>query len=361
MQRDWRAGDVLLAKQNTRDVSIGGEQVRNGDRFRVLAATQDGAGLVVQDLAGRGTTTLPAAYLARWAEYGWASTIDGAQGATTDIAITLARSGLDREHLYVAMTRGRVANHIHTTPEIATGDAGPHPRTVHQGQDPLDLGLEALAAEQTPAAGDMGDAMTLLRRALETSGRERAAHSLLDPAIQDVREQAFTAREASQRPPGYQLESHRIHRDNLTRAHAAVDRASATVARVGAQRADTMARLEGLPFWARKERRDLTASLGYLDQHLDTAQAERDRATERLGSAAQVVTGDEHTLAQQTAREFDRRHDAWASRDQRPVTDLDADHLHHVVSTTGTAAETYEPRRYHQVEPIALEHEAPSA
>ena len=74
-----------------------------------------------------------------------------------------------------------------------------------------------------------------------------------------------------------------------------------------------------------------------------------------------VVTGDEHTLAQQTAREFDRRHDAWASRDQRPVTDLDADHLHHVVSTTGTAAETYEPRRYHQVEPIALEHEAPSA
>ena len=80
----------------------------------------------MQDLRGRGTTTLPAAYLARHSEYGWATTIDGAQGATADVGIVLARSGLDREHLYVAMSRGREANHVHTTPEVATGDAGPH-------------------------------------------------------------------------------------------------------------------------------------------------------------------------------------------------------------------------------------------
>ena len=259
------------------------------------------------------------------------------------------------------MTRGRDANHIHTTPEIATGEAGPHPRTVHHGQNPLDLDLDALTTDRAPAPGDMGEALTLLRRALETSGRERAAHSLLDPAIQDVREQAFTAREASRRTPGYELESHRIHRDNLTRAHAAVERASATVARLDAQHADTMARLEGLPFWARKERRDLTASLANLDQHLDQAQAERDRATEGVDSAALVVTSDEHALAAQRASEFERRHDAWASRDQRPVTDLDADHLHHLATTTRTATEAYEPHRYHQVEPPALEHDAPRA
>ena len=142
------------------------------------------------------------------------------------------------------MTRGRDANHIHTTPEVATGDAGPHPRTVHQGQDPIDLGpLENLTAYQSPAPGDMAEALKLLRRALETTGRERAARSLLDPAIQDVREQAFTAREASRRPPGYELESHRIHRDDLTGAHTARGRAAATVARLDARRADTMARL----------------------------------------------------------------------------------------------------------------------
>jgi conjugative relaxase-like TrwC/TraI family protein len=123
--RTWRAGDVLIAKKNTTRIAIGTETLRNGDRFRVLAANDSG-GLVVTDLRGRGTTTLPTGYLAAHAEYGWAATIDGAQGATTDIGIVLARSGLDREHLYVAMTRGRLENHVHTTPELATGDAGPH-------------------------------------------------------------------------------------------------------------------------------------------------------------------------------------------------------------------------------------------
>jgi len=128
-QRSWRAGDVLLAKKNDSRTRIGGETLRNGDRFRVLSASDTG-GLVVADLRGRGTLTLPNAYLARHAEYGWAATIDGAQGATADVGIVLARAGLDREHLYVAMSRGRLENHVHTTPELATGDAGPHHHTA---------------------------------------------------------------------------------------------------------------------------------------------------------------------------------------------------------------------------------------
>ncbi len=94
--RSWRAGDVLLAKKNNSRTHIGGETLRHDDRFRVLTASDTG-GLVVADLSGRGTLTLPDAYLARNAEYGWAATIDGAQGATADIGIVLARAGLDRE------------------------------------------------------------------------------------------------------------------------------------------------------------------------------------------------------------------------------------------------------------------------
>ncbi len=59
--RDYRAGDVLMAKKNTRDLEVGGEAVRNGDRFQVIAATPDRSGLIVADLAGRGRTVLPAA------------------------------------------------------------------------------------------------------------------------------------------------------------------------------------------------------------------------------------------------------------------------------------------------------------
>jgi ATP-dependent exoDNAse (exonuclease V) alpha subunit len=116
--RDWQAGDVLRARRNDRRLIIGDGHVRNGDRFQVLGpGPQDG--LIVEDLTGRGRTVLPAAYLAEHAEYGWASTIDAAQGATADIGIVLVRPGMDREHLYVAMTRGRHGNHAYVTPDPA--------------------------------------------------------------------------------------------------------------------------------------------------------------------------------------------------------------------------------------------------
>jgi hypothetical protein len=127
--------------------------VRNGDRYTILATTQSG-GLLVGDLTGRGSTLLPAAYVAEHVEHGWATTIDGAQGATTDIAILLARPGIDREHLYVALTRGRQENHAHIAPPADDDHA--HPTT-----------------------GDTS-ARQLLQAALARSGSNDAAHTLLD-------------------------------------------------------------------------------------------------------------------------------------------------------------------------------------
>jgi hypothetical protein len=95
-ERQWQAGDLLRTRRNDRRLTVGRGHVRNGDRYRVLGPGPDGA-LLVEDLSGRGRTILPAAYLAEHADYGWASTIDGAQGATADVGIVLARPGLDRE------------------------------------------------------------------------------------------------------------------------------------------------------------------------------------------------------------------------------------------------------------------------
>jgi len=59
-QRLWRAGDVLIAKKNTTRIAIGADTVRNGDRYRVIAAEPgENVGLVVEDLRGRGTTRCP--------------------------------------------------------------------------------------------------------------------------------------------------------------------------------------------------------------------------------------------------------------------------------------------------------------
>ncbi|MEO7980296.1 MAG: hypothetical protein ABI807_05335 [Sporichthyaceae bacterium] len=127
--RTWQAGDLLRACRNDRRLPLGDGHVRNGDRFRVLGPAP-GGGLLVADLAGQASTTLPEPHLAQHATYGWACTIDGAQGATADLGILLARPGMDREHLYVGMTRGRHANHVHLTTEPPTTTCTGHVRSA---------------------------------------------------------------------------------------------------------------------------------------------------------------------------------------------------------------------------------------
>lgn len=122
--------------------------MRNGDRFTVLAAS-DG-GLLLEHISGA-RTTLPAEYVREYAAYGWASTIDSAQGATVDVGILLARPGLDREHLYVGLTRGRDANQVHLAPTEPS---------EHHHLRPPDRGDGLAAAEKalTAALGRTGHA-----------------------------------------------------------------------------------------------------------------------------------------------------------------------------------------------------------
>jgi conjugative relaxase-like TrwC/TraI family protein len=181
-EKSFQAGDVIRTKRNNRSITLGETHVRNGDRYTVLATT-DGGGLLVDDLTGRGVTMLPAAYVAEHVEHGWATTIDSAQGATTDVAILLVRPGIDREHLYVGLTRGRHENHAYVAPPV--DDDHEH-----------------------PPASDTG-ARALLQAALARSGSNTAAHTLLDranaanrpalpapsaPAIQTVESEEAAAR-----------------------------------------------------------------------------------------------------------------------------------------------------------------------
>ncbi len=119
-------GESPGRRRNARWLQAGQGNVRNGDRYHVLSAGD--AGLLVEQLGGSGRALLFTAYVTTHCEYGWASTIDGAQGATADIGILLARPGLDREHLYVGLTRGRLANHVPSpqrpTTTITAGNRG---------------------------------------------------------------------------------------------------------------------------------------------------------------------------------------------------------------------------------------------
>ena len=180
--QSFQAGDVIRTKRNNRAVTLGETHVRNGDRYTVLATTEAG-GLLVDDLTGKGGTMLPPTYVAEHVEHGWATTIDAAQGATTDIAILLVRPGIDREHLYVGLTRGRDENHLYVA-------------------SPVDEDHEHSPAGDT-------DAQALLQTALGRSGSKDAAHTVIDranaanrpalpmpsaPAIQTVESEEAAAR-----------------------------------------------------------------------------------------------------------------------------------------------------------------------
>ncbi|HEY5455695.1 MAG TPA: MobF family relaxase [Acidothermaceae bacterium] len=154
-EKRFQAGDVIRTRRNDRQLPLGETHVRNGDRYTILATTGDG-GLLVDDHAGRGATMLPPGYVAQHVDHGWATTIDAAQGATTDVAILLVRPGIDREHLYVGLTRGREENHVYVAQSV--------------DED-----------HEHPPTGDNGTRQ-LLEAALAHSGSNDAAHTLLDRA-----------------------------------------------------------------------------------------------------------------------------------------------------------------------------------
>ena len=82
--------------------------VRNRRAWDVEAVGDDGS-LVVSD-PSRGRVRLPAAYVARHVELGWAVTGYGNQGVTTDHGICVVEPSSTRAGIYVAMTRGRGRN-----------------------------------------------------------------------------------------------------------------------------------------------------------------------------------------------------------------------------------------------------------
>ena len=144
--------------------------------------------MIVEDLTGRGRAVLPADYLSKHADHGWASTIDAAQGATADVGIVLVRPGMDREHLYVAMARGGHGNHAYITPNLATEDD-------HHGHPSPPLSGEAVRSPQEQA-------VRVLEDALRRSSAQDAAHTALEHAHSDPGPGGADRPARQQRPGG---------------------------------------------------------------------------------------------------------------------------------------------------------------
>ena len=155
-------GDVIVTKRNDRHLVVSStDWVKNGDRWTITAVHDDHA-ITARHRNSRRTVRLPAAYVSEHVRLGYATTVHAAQGMTVDTAHTVVACDENRQLLYVALSRGRRANHLY----LASGHNGdPHslirPETL-QPRTALDILTRILEHDGTQHSA------TTTRRDLES-------------------------------------------------------------------------------------------------------------------------------------------------------------------------------------------------
>ena len=163
-------GDVVVTRRidrtqadGTTGTAAGGGRlgdgfVRNGQRWQVLRAHRDGSltvRLLDGDRPGTVPVTLTVGYVREHVDLGYATTAHRAQGITVDTSHVLADALTQREPFYVAMTRGRHANHAYLVLDPATTlrDRLAHPVGGPADQDAFTIGQvgEAITAHSGAA------------------------------------------------------------------------------------------------------------------------------------------------------------------------------------------------------------------
>lgn len=155
------AGDRVATRRNDAGlVTTRGTAVRNRQTWTVTAVEGDGS-LTVTDVE-RGSVHLPAKYVVRHVELGWAVTGYGNQGVTVDHGICVIEPASSRAGIYVGMTRGRGRNVAWILDRSGTEDAEvsftaaiarpANARTAHAVRDQLHraAGLAAPAVQEQP-------------------------------------------------------------------------------------------------------------------------------------------------------------------------------------------------------------------
>ena len=121
-ERSFRVGDVVVVARNHRR-----HGVLNGTRGQVTQLHPDDGAITITTSEGE-STLLPRGLLeAGDVQHVFALTVHRAQGITVDTALVFGAAALTKEAGYVALSRGRVANHLFTTAAELTGVARAQP------------------------------------------------------------------------------------------------------------------------------------------------------------------------------------------------------------------------------------------
>jgi hypothetical protein len=223
-------GDLIICTRNDHTVEAGepGRTLANGDLLRIETITR--AGLIVR----RALDADPRTGQRRWtdrhflfnfyqdAELGYAVTDHAAQGRTVHTGLAVITGTEDRQHVYVALTRGTDANHAYVfTASPKRADPVPGPRAAPELAR-YDTITAERAGDPAPAISPAtaGTALAVLSAVLERDGQQRSATQARSQALADAdhlallhaiwtaetspaREQRYRDLLAAALPPGY--------------------------------------------------------------------------------------------------------------------------------------------------------------
>ena len=190
------AGDLITCTRNDHTVEAGepGRALANGDLLRVEAVTA--GGLVVR----RALDADPATGQRRWtdrtflyslfgdAELGYAVTDHVAQGRTVHTGLAVITGTEDRQHAYVALTRGTDANLAYvftTSPKQADPVPGPRPAPELARYDQIHAERDGVPAPATEPAPP-GTALGVLAGVLDRDGQQLSATQTRQQALSDA-------------------------------------------------------------------------------------------------------------------------------------------------------------------------------
>ena len=189
-------GDLIVCTRNDHSVEAGepGRTLANGDLLRIEAITPDG--LIVR----RALDADPQTGQRRWtdrhflyanyetAELGYAVTDHAAQGRTVHTGLAVITGTEDRQHAYVALTRGTHANTAYVfTVSPKRADPAPGPRPAPELAR-YDKHATAPAAGPDPATEPAGtrDALGVLADVLDRDGQQLSATQTWQQALADT-------------------------------------------------------------------------------------------------------------------------------------------------------------------------------
>ena len=189
-------GDLIICTRNDHNVEAGepGRTLANGDLLRIEAVTR--RGLIVR----RALDTDPRTGQRRWtdrtfvyanyggSELGYAVTDHTAQGRTVHTALAVITGTEDRQHAYVALSRGTDVNLAYvftTSPKRADPAPGPRPAPELARYDQIYPERNGVRAPDTRPALP-GTALSVLAGVLDRDGQQRSATQTRNQALADA-------------------------------------------------------------------------------------------------------------------------------------------------------------------------------